>query len=308
MGDELLDSTANVLRKLFNQHIFDASKPELYIHQEYHVEAFNDSKIKYTYNNIMRKVRNNLTLALNKFSSILPEFLIIVLGNSYIHDQTFVEMELRPILKKVFNDVTRLLSTRREQLAPKVLNIRGTQVYLTRPLPKPAAALKGDQKFKNTCRYLNQMIDRLSLTCDFKPLNIDGVNLSQRVLSEKNGSLSDYGKECMWQSISDFIKTKDTQLRIAIQKSSVNKEDAGIQVKPDDVLAKRQDDQQLEQYFTARKDAPISQWTDAAEGQQPERSREQRNWSDHSQGGFDDYHRRYDRDDYYDRRNKYNYY
>lgn len=310
VGDELLDSMANVLRKLVNQHIFDVSKPELYIHQECHVEAFNDSEIKYTFNNIMRKVRNNLTLALNKFPAVLPEFLIIMLGNSYIHDQVFVEMEFRPILKRVLNDVSRLLTGRKEQLPPKVLNLRGTQVYMTRPLPKPATALKGDQKFKNTRRYLNQMMDRLSLTCEFKPLNIDAVNCSQRILFEKNGSLSDYGKERMWQSISDFIKTKDSQLQLAIQRSCVTKEDAGTQVKSEhyqsDLQAVATQGEVVDKYFTAAN--LRDSWTDSQTNWQSEQPQRQQEWMGYSRCDFDDYHRRYDREDYYprnDRRDQY---
>lgn len=307
VGDELLDSLANTLRKLVNQHIFDATKPELYIHREYHVEAFHDSEVKCSYNNILRKVRNNLTAALNKFPTVLPEYLIIVVGNTYVHDQIFVEMEFKLILKKIFNDVTRLLSSRKEQLPPRVQGGRATQIFVTRPLPKPATALKGDQKFKNTRRYLNQMLDRLSKTCDFKPLNIDEINCSQKVLFEKNGTLSDYGKERMWCSISDFIKQKDTQYKVAMLKSLASREEVATQVKPD--MITRETSEKPDEYFTSAKrdrerdDQAWNHWNHDGQPQQDYARVPTRARSDN----FDDYHRRYDRASFYDRDEHYQY-
>lgn len=295
IGDEFLDGSANILRKLANQHIFDVAKPDLYIYREYHVEAFHDSEIKYTFNNMIRKVRNNLTAALNKFPTVLPDFVIIMLGNSYIHDQMFIEMEFKTILKRVLNDVTRLLASRREQLPLKVLNLRSTQVFMVRPLPKPAAVLKGDQKFKNTRRYVNQMLDNLSRTCGFKPLNIDEINCSQRILFEKNGSLSEYGKERLWHSISEFIKQKDKQVKTVLQKVCAAVEDASTQVQPDQIeLETKARQQPIEEYYTSRHHTQGDPYrTDDRSHRQ--RGRVNDNWAHSRTDHFDDYHRMYDR-------------
>lgn len=299
LGDELLDNAANALRKLINQSALDPAKPELYIRREYHVEAFHDSELKYTYNNILRKIRNNLTAALNKFPTVLPEYVVILVGNSYVHDHTFVETEMKPILKKVFNDVTRLLSTRREQLPLSLQGVKSTQVYMIRPLPKPAIALKGDQKFKNTRRYLNQMLDNLSRTCDFQPLNIDEINCSQRALFEKNGSLSDFGKERLWISINDFIETKDLRIKSAVRKSCARKTEVATQGKPDMITAATQprSGEPIEEYYTAEQ-------TSSADRER----RSQDQWAPYPRRtNFDDFHRRYDRAQRFDRDQHYNY-
>lgn len=302
LGDELLEGAANNLRKLMNQHALDTAKPELYIHSEYHVEAFHDSEIKPTYNNILRKVRNNFTAALNKFPTALPDYIVVLMGNSYVHDQTFVEFELKPILKRMFNDITRLLSVRREQLPRALHSFKSSQVYIVRPLPKPAAALKGDQRFKNTRRYLNQMLDNLSRTHDFKPLNIDEINCSQRALFEKNGSLSDYGKERMWVSISDSIQARDAYIKSSLRTSFTHKQDAGTQVKPDMIIEETspQCNDHVEEYFTVDHNRHTS------------KSRKERApvaWSTYTRrDNFDDYHRRFDYTDRYTARNEhYNY-
>lgn len=159
---------------------------------------------------------------MNKYPTILPNYLIILISNSYIHDQAFVEFELKTILKRVFNDVGRLLATRGEQLTRKTHNLLlSMEVFVNRPLPKPASALRGDPKFKNTRRYVNQMLDKLSTTLNFKPLNIDEINCSQRILFEKSGELSDYGMERLWFSISEFIRIRDSQRTKALEKFNV---------------------------------------------------------------------------------------
>lgn len=230
-----METMANSLRKLRNQHIFDASKPELFIYKNYHVEAFHDSEIKPTYRNIMRKVRNNLTTALNKFPMVLPNYVIVLLNNSYAHDPTFVDFEFKTILKRVMNDVGRLLASRKEQLPRKNQNLMlNTEVFVTRPLPKPAFTLSGDKSFKNARRNINSIIDKLSRTYNFKPLNIDEINCSQRILFEKNGELSDYGQERMWHSISEFIRVRDQHRLLALEKFTASKEDVGVQVSADD--------------------------------------------------------------------------
>lgn len=290
IGDEFLDKAANSLRKLKNEPIFDASKPELFIYKEYNVQAFHDNEVKAPFNNPIRKVRNNLTMALNLYPTILPQYLLILLGNNYLHDYIFVEFEFKAILKRILNDVGRLLATRKEQIPRRVLNtFHSTEVFIMRPLPKPEAALRGNKKFKNTRRYVNNMLDRLSDTFDFRPLNIDEINCSQRALFEKNGQLSEYGQERMWFSISEFIRRKDQQLQVAVKKCIVPKEDAGAQVPEDNMPEK------VDQYFTNSNHAQRDGRSSGASHQ----------WqTTRAEKDFDDYHRSYDRTDYY---NQYDY-
>lgn len=299
-----MDKSANTLRKLKNQHIFDPSKPDLYIHREYSAEAFHDNEVKPGYNNILRKVRNNLTAAMNKYPGTLPNFIIILVSNKYAHDSTFVEFEFKAILKRVLNDVGRLLATRRDQLPRKAQNLRGnTEVFVIRPLPKPATALKGDLTFKNARRSMNQMLDKLSLTLEFKPLNIDAINCTQKILFEKNGDLSDYGKERMWQSISDFIKTKDNRLEKAWASVSVAKENAEAQVTPEIIQeAFRQKGgrhggrSRNTITGTASADGNTEQYDRYYTNNQTRSNQDQ--WGQWENRRFDNYHRDYDRDDY----------
>lgn len=293
VGDEMLEKAANTLRKLKNEPIFDASKPELFIYKEYHVEAFHDSEIKPTFNNPMRKVRNNLTMALNKYPSVLPQYLVVILGNSYIHDHAFVDFKFKTILKRIMNDITRLLSSRKEQMPQRTQNVLlSPEVFLIRPLPKPEIAIRFDKKFN--------MIDKLSRTFNFKPLNIDEINCSQRILFEKNGQLSDYGYERMWSSISQFIKKKDQQLLLAVTKCCAAKEDAATQF-PEAT----HEPEKVEEFYTRRESA--------AQGYRPSSGAQgdDRYWDNHrspylnhqNQRGyerFDDYHKRYDRAGYED--------
>lgn len=258
------------------------------------MEAFHDSEIKPTYRNIMRKVRNNLTQALNKFPAVLPDYLIIMISNSYAHDPAFVDFELKTILKRVMNDIGRLLATRREQLPRKSHNLlMSTEVFLTRPLPKPAAVLKGDKMFKSTRRNINTIIDKLARTFDFKPLNVDEINCSQRALFEKTGELSDYGQERMWYSISEFIRVRDNRRKLVMTKFAVAKEDRAIQVSENDLarnrngqhhegISYRTDHDEPEAYYTQQ--GPTQDW----------QSRDRRG-DGHRQ--LDYYHRTYDRDD-----------
>lgn len=300
VGDDLLEKTVNALRQLMNQHVFDATKPELYIYKEYHVEAFHDGEVKATYRNIMRKVRNNLTQALNKFPTILPNYVVIIFNNSYIHDHIFVEFELKTILKRVLNDVERLLASRREQLTHKAINLFGqTEVFMMRPLPKPAKSLKGEYNFKNTRRFLNQMLDKLARTYNFKPLNIDEINCAQRALFEDSGDLSDFGMERMWFSISESIKQRDKIREAAMSKATVRKHEVATQTEqgvisftPEKgwtkVSAAAYDE--LDSYYT--------QPTLQERNWQP--SEEARRWypRDGESNRFDDYHRQYDREHY----------
>lgn len=284
-----MEKTANSLGKLMNQHIFDASKPELFIYKEYHVEAFHDSELKPTYRNIIRKVRNNLTQALNKFPTVLPHYLIIVINNSYSHDAAFVEFELKTILKRVLNDVARLLACRKEQLPRKVQNVAlATEVFVMRPLPKPAAALKGDKIFKNTRRSMNNILDNLSQTFNFKPLNIDQINCAQRALFEKSGDLSEYRQECMWHSISEFIRIRDRQCTIALEKFTVSKEDSGTQVDESCFSKPRNGQNANHSDYHARETFPAP---DAYYTRHDDRRRETR---PDDRGQLDYYHRSYD--------------
>lgn len=280
-----------------NLHSFDASKPELFIYKEYHVEAFHDSEIKPTYRNIMRKVRNNLTVALNKFPTVLPNYVIIMTSNSYMHDPAFVEFEMGTILKKVLNDVTRLLASRKEQLTKKNKNLTTpTEVYVTRPLPKPARAITRDYQFKNTRRNFNQLLDKLSKTLNFRPLNVDGINCSDRLLFDKSGELSDFGQERMWVSISEFIRVRDTRRQLAVRNFSVAKEDVATQT-----------DRTVMDSSSCESNPSVTgagsynygdpYIRDEVEGDrrwdQPEGSQGR-----HHRRQFDSYHRQYDRDDY----------
>lgn len=254
------------------------------------MEAFADSEVKITYPNILRKVRNNLTAAMNQFPQVLPKYLIILVANHYMHNPAFVEFELKGIFKKMLNDVGRLLSTRAEQLPKRVSDIT-TEVFITRPLPKPATALKGDNKFKNSRRYVNQMLDNLSLTMEFKPLNIDAINCTQRALFEKKGDISDYGKERMWQSISEFIKTKDLQVQRALDGLMVKKENVSTQYDERDIKPSKEYPQEYDRYYTRR---------------EPDHRYEQHSAAYFGQGDYDDYHKNFDRADYsYDRYNEY---
>lgn len=151
--------------------------------------------------------------------------------NNVIHDTVFVEFELKNILKKMLNDVGRLLSTRKDQIAPKYRGIWGdTQTYVMRPLPKPAAALVGDKHFKNTRRQTNAILDKLACTYDFAVLNIDVINCSQKVLFEKSGQLSDYGKEKFWTFISDTLSPKQRRVVHAIANAHSITQDVAVQV------------------------------------------------------------------------------
>lgn len=297
VGDDILEQTANSLRKLHNQHVFDASKPELFIYKEYHVEAFHDSEIKPTYRNIIRKVRNNLTMALNKFPTILPNYLVIMVNNSYIHDPTFVEFELKSILKRVLNDVNRLLTSRSDQVVAKNSNLcNQTEVYMMRPLPKPAKALslKSDYSFKNTRRHFNQILDKLARTCDFVPLNIDEINCAQRALFEKNGDLSDYGKERLWVSISEFIKTRDRLKQKALSTIDVTKRERAVQTDDTGSVNEQLPEKGGNENF------PNNEGYDAYyTGNEPyQRNTNTSHWQSGRRESFDNYHRNYDRDDY----------
>lgn len=290
----MLDKSANSLRKLMNMHTFDATKPELFIYKEYHVEAFHDSELKPTYRNIMRKVRNNLTFALNKFPTILPNYVIVVISNNYLHDAAFVEFEMKTILKRVLNDVIRLLASRREQIIVKNRNnLLSTEVFIMRPLPKPAKALKRDYQFKNTRRNFNQMLDRLSRTYNFRPLNIDEINCSDRLLFEDNGDLSEFGLERMWHSISEFIRIRDKQRLAALNKFAAVKEDASTQT------------EELQSFRNERGpdagpswDAPQDDRYDEYRTATANQSRPHRQWGRFDDYHFDEYHRKYDRNDY----------
>lgn len=161
---------------MHGEHVFNATKMQLGIFKNFNM-AFHDSEVTPTYKNIIRKVRNILTVALNKFPQVLPCYLVIVMNNNVIHDPTFVEFEFKTILKRVLNDVGRLLATRKEQIAPKCRNIWvDTEVFVARPLPKPAAVLLADNKFKATRRQVNSMLDDVVRTFDFEILNIDVIN------------------------------------------------------------------------------------------------------------------------------------
>lgn len=317
MGDDQLDAAVNALRKLRNGHLVDANKPELYMYKEYHVEAFHDSEIRIT-RNILVKVRNNLISALNKYPGVLPHYLIIIMANHYMHDDVFVDFEFKNILKRIFNDIGRLLAIRREQLPIKIFKLATpTEVYITRPLPKPAAALKTDPKFKNARRAVNQMLDNLSLTLDFKPLNIDAINCAQKALFNRKGDLSDYGKERMWQSISEFIKFKDRKLASRFYKSSLTTEDIGTQYNDQDYQKgetstapksaperERNSSRPYDSYRT-RRTTPTSQHQAQPSG----RFSRGRPYTD----DFDEYHCRYDTQGYegyhqHDERDQYYYY
>lgn len=300
MGDDVLEKTANTLCKLLNQHIFNASKPELFIYKEYHVEAFHDSELKPTYRNIMRKVRNNLTQAMNKFPMVLPNYLIIMISNSYAHDPAFMDFEFKTILKRVLNDVSRLLACKREQIPRKAQNLfTTTEVFVTRPLPKPATVLKGDKMFKSARRNINTILDKLSRTFDFKPLNIDEINCSQRALFEKTGELSDFGQERLWHSISEFIKTRDSCKMRTMCKFEAAKQDSATQVDERDFEKPRNGDQQGNYASVRSREEPEEYFTQEGSA---------RGWQDRERrpdghGQFDYYHRSYDRDDYASRRN-----
>lgn len=313
VGDDMLEKSANSLRKLMNQHTFDANAPELFIYKEYHVEAFCDNELKPTYKNIIRKVRNNLTLALNKYPTIVPNYLIILVGNSYAHDQVFVEIELKPILKRVLNDVGRLLASRVDQLSRKNQNLTlATEVFINRPLPKPASCIRGDHKFKNTRRYMNQMLDILARTFQFKPLNIDEINCAQRALFEKNGDLSDYGRERMWSSISEFIRIRDQERLRVLQKFNTPKQDVAVQV-PGNLESSRQGISEREYHIPEKDSVSVDEYfTRQHSAAQPSASHSPRSggpWRHQGYRKFDSYHRRYDRDDYRDdhRDDYYNY-
>lgn len=302
IGDDMLEKTANSLRKLKNQHAFDASKPELFIYKEYHVEAFHDSEVKPTYRNIMRKVRNNLTMALNKFPTVLPNYIIIVIDNSYMHDPAFIEFEMGTILKKVLNDVTRLLASRREQLAKKYRNtFIATEVFMTRPLPKPAKALTRDYQFKNARRNFNQLMDKLSKTMNFKPLNIGEINCSDKLLFNKAGDLSDFGQEQLWVSISQFIKERDHTRQLAVYKFNIQKEEVATQTPHE--WQSQTAHHSVQQEARSEETRNIEDRNCPASRGRPWNCTEGDHHWDHWQGDrarFDSYHRQYDRDDYQD--------
>lgn len=104
-----------------------------------------------------------------------------------------------------------------------------TEVFMMRPLPKPAKAISRDYQFKNTRRNFNQLIDKLSRTMDFKPLNIDTINSSDKLLFDKSGDLSDFGQERLWVFISEFIRTRDHKRQLAAEAFVRPKEDIATQ-------------------------------------------------------------------------------
>lgn len=292
IGDELLDTSANTLRKLKNEYIFDANKPQLNFFKDFHVEAFHDSEIKPTYKNIIRKVKNNLTIALNKFPQVLPSYVVIMMNNNIIHDPAFVEFELKTILKRVFNDVGRLLTIRKDQIATKHRNVlTDTEVFIMRPLPKPLAALGTDhQRFKNTRRQVNSMLDQLVRTYDINIMNVDSINCAQKVLFQKSGQLSDYGKERMWESISDFITARQKGIIHAIKRAPISVKEAAVQT---DFYAQAPRNGNTQEYRDQAQ--PSSQFA-TSERADPRHER------------FDEYHTRYDRNEYRHSREDRDYY
>lgn len=254
--------SANALRKLKNGNLLDATVPKLFIHQDFHSEAFHDSEVRKTLNNIIRKVRNNLIFAFNRYPNMLPEYIIIVLNNHYMHDEVFVDFELKGILKKVFNEVNRLISVRRDQL-PKPCITKATEVFVTRPLPKPAFSLQKDYKFKAVRRKVNGMLDALSRTLNFTLLNVDEITCSQKALFTDEGKLSDFGRERFWVSISEFIRKREEKIAQAINKATVRSSAVATQT-----------DEQIDEYHTA--------------------GRGQTRYSDHH-SRYDSYHREFDR-------------
>lgn len=118
--------------------------------------------------------------------------------------------------------------------------------------------------------------------------------------------MSDFGKERMWYSISEFIKNKDARFQMAIHKGCMITEEIGTQVKPDMISVGDGEypAEHIDEYFTA------STVNHEATGNRQHRRRPRRtdDWSAYNrgEGDFDDYHRYYDRGtSYYDRNDHY---
>lgn len=206
LGDNLLDDAAPKLDEMEGDN-----ENKLYIHENYAVKTFPEGHGKYAGNNPYIKICGNLTEAIRKFPLWLPFYIVILLSNSYAHDDAFVEYELRGMIYELLSRVVEIIAARKGQLPKRAISWREPIISVMRLLPKPGYALRNIEKFKHTHRKANSIIEEVTTKLKLKFINADEITCSQKALFNKHGHLEDFGFERMWVSISDAIQRLDKQ-------------------------------------------------------------------------------------------------
>lgn len=203
-GDNLLDDAVPKLKEMEQDE-----NNKLYMHENYAVKTFEEGYGKYAQNNPYIKICDNLVEAIKRYPLWLPYMIVLMIGNSYVHDETFVEFHLKEMIQNLLKRVLDIIQKRKQQIPKWSFNEREPIVCVMRLLPKPAYALRNVEKNKHYRRKANAIIEEVTTKLNLKFINADEITCNTKGLFNERGHLLPFGFERMWVSISDAVRRHD---------------------------------------------------------------------------------------------------
>lgn len=110
IGDDLLDNAAQKLEEMRMDQ-----NNGLYIHEYFEVTTLEDKKPRYMNNNPYVKISGNLIQGINENPYSLPTIIIILLSNSYAHDEAFIKYEFKSMIQLLLQRITNTLAERKKK-------------------------------------------------------------------------------------------------------------------------------------------------------------------------------------------------
>lgn len=140
----------------------EEQQDKLYIHEFFEVPTFEEGIGKNMDNNPYIKIGENLKQAITKFPGWMPVVVIVMISNDYAHNVPFVDLQFRDMIVELLSRVVATIKDRKAQLPNKAKFAREPLIAVLRLLPKPLDALKNAEKFKNTRRKANNIIEAVT--------------------------------------------------------------------------------------------------------------------------------------------------
>lgn len=198
-------------------NLLEDKEDKLYIHDYFEVQTFEEGVGKNMDNNPYIKIGENLKDAIKTYPAWVPSVIVILLSNEYAHDEPFVELEFRNLVVELLSRVVAIIEDRKAQLPKKAKFDREPVIAVLRLLPKPITALRNAEKFKNTRRKANNIIESVATKLNIKFINADEITCNQKGIFNERGHLTKFGYERLWVSISNQIENLDKQFQKAWQ-------------------------------------------------------------------------------------------
>lgn len=160
----------------------------------------------------LTQILNGLTSMLNSYRR-LPAILVIIMNERLMNDRALLQPDLQEVLRAFCKKLIRLIECWLEKIPSRAKPTKKTQIYITKPLPKPSALVQNIEKLKSFSSIRREF--NTILVSVVKEYGIGFVNVG---ITQEDGSffikannakyqftLSKQGLDAYWSGLSSAL-------------------------------------------------------------------------------------------------------